>query len=386
MKKIIFILLVIYTTTAMAQETGLHIEHDATWQQILDKAKQENKFILLDAYASWCGPCKWMAKEVFPKKEVGDALNPFYISAKIDMEKGEGIELAKQFEVRAYPTYLFFNSEGILVHRSLGSMPTKEFIELCQNTLKPENQFVVLKKQYETGKRDTTFLRNFAIKATDAQDSLAQPALKVFLPLVQYELSPANIQLINYMTNSLHDTGYVIMQQNLEKFTTVLGKKHIDDLKEELVWNEAKKAGKKGADKAAFKKIIQQYLPNEVNLLTAQYEISLLVRAGNWGVYLTKAEEFANKYCQNDWERLNDIANNFLENYSTKNALQKALKISLRSVEVKKNYLNLMTTAQLYQKLKDNKNAKIYTLKAFDNTTENSEERATVEEFIKTIK
>ncbi len=386
MRNIFIALFIILNMTGRAQETGMHIEHDATWQQILDKAKKENKFIFLDAYASWCGPCKWMAKEVFPKKEVGDAINPHYISAKIDMEKGEGLELAKKYNVRNYPTYLFFDPNGELVHRSLGSMPAKDFISLCTNTLNPDKQFVSLKKKYDLGVRDTAFLRNYAQNANDAQDSTAQVALKDFLGAVHYELSPANIALIAYMTNSIQDTGYAIITDHKDLFFGLLGKDEINSKLEELVWIEAKRAGKKGTDKEAFKRVIQQYIPEKTDLLCAEYELSLYKRSGNWSAYLPKAETFANVFCQNDWERLNDIANNFLENYSTRAALQTALKISLRSVEVKQNYINLLTTAQIYQKVKDKVNAAKYADKAFQLTTPDTDERTEVEQFIKTLK
>jgi hypothetical protein len=50
MKKILFVALSLsFSLSLLGQETGMHIEHDATWQQILDKAKKENKFIFLDA-------------------------------------------------------------------------------------------------------------------------------------------------------------------------------------------------------------------------------------------------------------------------------------------------------------------------------------------------
>jgi len=386
MKKIFTAILLLISVKNFAQEAGLQIEHGATWQQILDKAKKENKFILLDAYASWCGPCKWMAKEVFPKKEIGEALNPYFISAKIDMEKGEGIELAKKYNVRSYPTYLYFDSNGNLVHRGLGSMPAEDFIKVCKAALDPNQQYVSQREKYLSGKKDSAFLRQFATVAADAQDSLAQPVLSEFLHSANNELTPANIQLIHYLTSSLHDPGFAIMQNNADKFIAVIGKENYNNTLEELVWNEAKRAGKKGEDKAAFRKVIAQYLPGKENILSAEYELSLLKRAGNWSGYLPKAEKFANDFAQNDWERLNEIANNFLENYSTKDALLKAKKISLRSVEVKPNYVNLLTTAQIFQKMKDKVNAKKYADKAFEITAINTDERAEVDEFIKSLK
>ncbi len=360
MKNIFILIFVCMSTLTFAEDTGMQFENGASWQQILDKAKKENKFIFLDAYASWCGPCKWMAKEVFPKPEVGAALNPNYVNAKIDMEKGEGIELAKKYNVRSYPTYLFFDANGELVHRSLGSMPAADFITLCNNTLDPEMQFITLKKKYESGVRDTAFLRNFVENANNAQDESAQPALKDYLQQTNYNLSPDNIRLISLLTNSIHDTGYAILQDNKTLFYETLGIKNVDNQIEELVWIEAKKASKKGTDKEAFKKIIQQYLPEKTEILCAEFELSLLKRAANWKAYLPKALAFADKFCKNDFERLNSIAGTLWENYKDKTTLGKALQFALRSVELNSNFDNNDTVARLYQKLNNKSSAKKY--------------------------
>jgi thiol:disulfide interchange protein len=49
----------------------------------------------MDAYASWCGPCKKMDKMVFTQAEVGEVYNSTFINTKFDMEKGEGVGMAK---------------------------------------------------------------------------------------------------------------------------------------------------------------------------------------------------------------------------------------------------------------------------------------------------
>ncbi|HMZ23915.1 MAG TPA: DUF255 domain-containing protein, partial [Saprospiraceae bacterium] len=67
----------------MTFETG-------NWASILKKAKKEKKLIYLDAYTSWCGPCKMMKKNVFPDAAVGEYFNANFVNAQIDMEKGEG--------------------------------------------------------------------------------------------------------------------------------------------------------------------------------------------------------------------------------------------------------------------------------------------------------
>ena len=58
-----------------------------TLEQASAKAKAENKLIFLDCFTQWCGPCKKMSREVFPQEKVGAAMNPKFVSLKIDMER-----------------------------------------------------------------------------------------------------------------------------------------------------------------------------------------------------------------------------------------------------------------------------------------------------------
>ena len=95
----------------------------------VSKAKAENKMVFLDCYTSWCGPCKMMARDIFPQKKVGDFMNPKFVSIKIDMEKGEGPALTKKFQVSAFPTFIIFNSDGQELGRFLGGSDADGFID-----------------------------------------------------------------------------------------------------------------------------------------------------------------------------------------------------------------------------------------------------------------
>ncbi|WP_228376947.1 thioredoxin family protein [Chryseobacterium vrystaatense] len=117
---------------ALALAQGIKFE-DGSFTAILAKAKKENKLVFVDAYASWCGPCKLMVKNIFPLQTVGDFYNSHFVNAKIDMEKGEGIDLAKKYNVKAFPTYLFINGDGEEVHRKLGYVEEKDFIQFAKD-------------------------------------------------------------------------------------------------------------------------------------------------------------------------------------------------------------------------------------------------------------
>lgn len=99
----------------------------------LAKAKREGKLVFLDAYTAWCGPCKKMADHVFPRADVGAVFAPRFVSIKIDMEKGEGPELAKRYDISAYPTLLILDAEGKEVKRIVGAMSPEELIKAVTN-------------------------------------------------------------------------------------------------------------------------------------------------------------------------------------------------------------------------------------------------------------
>jgi len=97
--------------SAMSEIAWIKEDYAAALQQ----ADADGKLIMIDVYTEWCGPCKLMDKKTFPEKEVVDKSANF-VSLKLDAEKGQGVEVAKKFGVTSFPTMLFVNGKGELVH------------------------------------------------------------------------------------------------------------------------------------------------------------------------------------------------------------------------------------------------------------------------------
>lgn len=117
------------------EEAGIHFE-SLSFDEAIQKAKKENKLIFLDAYAVWCGPCKMMDRTTFKSEEVGKVFNKNFINIKIDMEKGEGPNIAKKYQVRAYPTMMLINAEGKVEKRILGAVGDTQLLSEVKDFVK----------------------------------------------------------------------------------------------------------------------------------------------------------------------------------------------------------------------------------------------------------
>lgn len=130
-------LIVCVAAMLLASATFAQVKwEEGTLNLALKKAKESGKeLVFLDCYATWCGPCQYMAKSVFTTKEAGDYFNKKFVNIKIDMEKGEGINLARQFKIQGYPTFIILNSNGKELGRIVGGAEIKQFIQKVEGVL-----------------------------------------------------------------------------------------------------------------------------------------------------------------------------------------------------------------------------------------------------------
>ena len=159
MKKVLVLIVATFICSGLFAQ-GIEFEH-GTFKEALAKAKKENKLIFMDCYTSWCGPCKYLSKTIFPQKEVGDYFNQHFVSFKIDMEKGEGIELCKKYMVKSFPTLLFLDYEGNEVHKMVGGKPAEELIAGAKCAIDPDLRIGTLKEKYKNGNREYDFLMTY---------------------------------------------------------------------------------------------------------------------------------------------------------------------------------------------------------------------------------
>lgn len=141
--------------------TGIFFEN-LSLKEALNVAKKTNRLLFVDAYTSWCGPCRKMDKEVFTQEKVGDYFNANFINVRYDMEKGEGVEIAKKYGVVAYPTYLLIRPDGVLQYSVSGFKAPDDFIAAVKMGTDVANSVNVQQIKYEAGNRTKPFLNRYA--------------------------------------------------------------------------------------------------------------------------------------------------------------------------------------------------------------------------------
>lgn len=93
--------------------------HYGDVQSAFTKARQKNQIVMIDFFTTWCGPCKLLDKNIY-QSSAFKAYTEKMVCYKIDAEKGEGIDLANKYNVRAYPSVVFVDASGNEIERKIG--------------------------------------------------------------------------------------------------------------------------------------------------------------------------------------------------------------------------------------------------------------------------
>ncbi len=88
---------------------------------------QQNKPVLIDFFADWCGPCKMMSPVL---KQVKDTLGDEVVILKINVDTNQ--TLAAQYAVRGVPTFILFKG-GKQLWRQSGVLQKEALIKIIKD-------------------------------------------------------------------------------------------------------------------------------------------------------------------------------------------------------------------------------------------------------------
>jgi thiol-disulfide isomerase/thioredoxin len=370
-------------------EKGMHFEHGLSWQQVLAKAKKENKFIFIDCFTTWCGPCKMMSAKVFPLEEVGQFYNEKFINIKVQLDTTKndneevkswfaaGKELADKYNVKAYPTYLFFDADGQVVHRAIGSSDAATFIKKGKDALTADSQYYTAKRLYERGKKDEALLLKLALLSTEVYDvPFAQEVAKTYLATQKDLLTEQNIKLLSNTIQKSSDFGFkellnnpaLFDKYNYPGFATQAIRNIIA---REEIFPVIAPRGQKPTDNPdwdAVLKSAEKKYPLYAKEAVGFYKIESGKRAGNWPLFTAAVTDYLKLYSNNVMAgTLNDYAWMIFGKCDDMACIEKALNWSRQSLEGNdKEHMFIDTYANLLYKSGKKKEAIEWETKARD--------------------
>ena len=372
MKIIIFTLSLIFSTSlCFAQTKTIHFE-TSSFVEIKAKAKKENKLIFIDAYTIWCGPCKWMAKNIFTNDTVADYFNSKFINSQIDMEKGEGVEIAKLYEVYCYPNLLFIDGDGNLIHRNGGSLDVKRFIQFAENAQNPEKRFSKYKNEYETKKTDSKFLYEYLYIISRTCLPYKDIVIDYFKTQKDEELaSRANWNIIRDFTSNYKSREFNYLLNNVDIYSKLYTIDSVNTKIKNVLVNSGygilNNPEFKDEDYKSYKNEILKFNISNKDEVLFRLDITYYSKKEDWKNYFELAVEKGDKYYHNIGE-FNNVSWDIYEHSDDITTLQKAASWMKKALENKEGQLwyTYDTYASLLFKLKKKPEAKTAAIKAIE--------------------
>lgn len=126
--RIATILTALIMSAVVVYAEGVNFVAITSWSEALELSKKANKPIFLDAFTDWCGWCKVMDKETFSDPDVAAFMNAHFVNVKMEMETGEGVDVAMKYRISSFPTFKVFAVDGAPTYTFMGYQPPKDWL------------------------------------------------------------------------------------------------------------------------------------------------------------------------------------------------------------------------------------------------------------------
>ncbi|OQP47883.1 thioredoxin family protein [Niastella populi] len=254
MKTILYIVFFCITSVVEAQVQtqeenktsveGIEWTKGLNWKQIFNKAKKEKKYVFFDCHATWCGPCKGMERDVFTDKQVVEFYNKHFISVRLQMDRTQHDDsntrklynvanmVNKKYGVPAYPTFLYFSSDGKIVYRDQGYKEAANFIHIGKISIQAGSTFpfplyYTWLTEYQKGKKDYSVMAKLADTAKLlGQNEIARKVSKEYRSYLLNRkdewLKSDNLSFMAHFISGSNDPFFKVFYENSDLIDSLL--------------------------------------------------------------------------------------------------------------------------------------------------------------------
>ena len=324
-----------------------------SWQETLNTAKKQRKLVFVDAYAVWCGPCKAMNRNTFPNAKVGEFFNENFVSYKFDMEKGEGLSFADKYQVVAYPTLLFINFKGDVVHKVAGYKSPNELINEANKALDPGKNWDLIEMEYEAGNRSPEILLEYAKHMKKDGKDYRSVASEYFATQPNKALfTTDNWEAIAAFTYKIDSREYQYLIKKQRKFIRKHGYQPVLDKIYNVLKKETIKAGltKNKADYESVIALAEKRIKDK-GMTANRLKMTYAESTKNWNEYAERATYHFDNFVITRPKELDHATSLVSKHIDDRAVLSKAEAWIRQSVAIENGAYNNETYARLLYKM-----------------------------------
>lgn len=382
-----------YLLVALLVSLGLQAQkiefREISFNEGLEAAAEEGKPIFIDAFTTWCGPCKWMSANIFTDKSVAEYYNANYVCLKIDMEKGEGLDIAKKYQVRAYPTLLYLDEKGERLLVKVGaSREPQGYIDAGEQAKDPQRNLPYLLANVDENMKNPSFMYDYIMTVSAAN---MMPEGTVDRYFEQYRIDDwadeENWEIITNAVSNIESRTFKSLATNAELINTLRPEDGMAYIEQTLFYGLANKLyrARNEESMAQYQSLKEEYLNEEFpasEKLSFRLDLVLYEKNKDYESYGTSALENVKLHFWEDANELNNVSWTVYENVEDPAILKAALQWAKRAVELAPEHHIMDTYAHLLAANKQNKKALEVELKALEMAQKDGASTKSYSEFI----
>lgn len=360
---------------------------DGTWEEALVKAKEEEKIIFVDAYTTWCGPCKRMAKNVFTLPEVGEFYNSNFINMKIDMEKKPGRAFQRKYPVTAYPTFYYIDEKGKTVLTTKGGRSPEDFIGLGRSAVSKVDRSADFATAYEKGDRDPELVYNYV----RALNKAGKPSLRIANDYIKSQkdlTSPENLKFILEATTQADSRIFSLLVKHRKAIEQISSKEAVNERIEQACRATLGKSIEYQSEElfVEAKEKMKDNCPQECKDFAMKADMQYYNETNQPELYVKSCNTYVKKAIKKDGDQLATLAQSMMSAFGkNKKVMEAAEKIASKSVKEGKQTNHYFTYADILNRNGKKKDALAAAKKSLDLAGDNMKAKQRAERLLRFI-
>ena len=334
------------------------IVKEEEWNAAMEDAREDEKLVFLDIYATWCGPCKYLENNVYTDESLGEYYNDNYINLKMDGESTFGAKMARKYALSAYPTMYFLDSDEELITKIVGVREADPLASIGKAISENAERLTYYKENYDEGNLNAIELKNYQdLLSRTEQTELANEVANKIIPSLTEEdiLRPDFKNIVINSSTDIDGKVYKVVSENRQKLSETWTPQEIDRLYSNI-FNATMFRAISNKDEELLERVINEFLPvymgeNTDQLSQGEFATLKLYYANtmNWERFgKLVMREYEEKHEGDDtflYRQAYEVANEYNQ---SPEAVQLALDWMTKANEVNPSFDNMVLTSFLY--------------------------------------